>query len=94
MNKGELVQAVAARTGQSQKMVAEILDATLTETSKALSEGEKVLIVGFGSLQPADVAASTKKNPRTGEPVEVPAHKRVKFSAGEALKAAVNGGAG
>ena len=92
MNKGELVNAVAERTGMGRSQAGEALDATLDAISGALRSGEEVKIVGFGTFTVAQRKAGQARNPRTGETVAVPASKAPKFKAGAGLKEAVNGG--
>ena len=59
-------------------------------SASALSSGDDVRIVGFGSFSVANRAASTGRNPRTGEEIQIPASKQPKFKAGAPLKSAVN----
>ncbi len=90
MNKSELVDDVAKATGlskvQSQKAVEAIFD-TIKVT---LKKGQEVRIVGFGTWSVAQRAATTGRNPRTGEKINIPASKQPKFKAGKDLKEAVN----
>lgn len=92
MNKGELVNAVAERTGMGRGQAGEALDATLGAITESLKKGEEVKIVGFGTFVVADRAAGEARNPRTGERVKVPASRAPKFRAGAGLKDALNGG--
>ena len=89
MNKTELINAVAAKTGLSKKnadqAVAAVLD-TIVETLKA---GEKVSLVGFGTFDVKARAARTGHNPRTNATIEIAASKVPQFKAGKALKDAV-----
>jgi DNA-binding protein HU-beta len=57
---------------------------------KSLVEGKAVTITGFGTLNPASVAARTGRKPSTGESIEIPAHKTVRFKIGAILKRKVN----
>ena len=57
--------------------------------TKALASGDKIQIVGFGSFETKERAARTARNPRTLEPVEIPASRTVAFHAGKGLKDAV-----
>lgn len=92
MNKGELVNAVAERTGMGRGQAGEALDATLRTITESLKKGEEVKIVGFGTFVVADRAAGEARNPRTGEKVKVPASKAPKFRPGAGLKDALNSG--
>lgn len=90
MNKTELVAAVA-QSAELTKKDAEAAVTAITETiTKALSEGEKVQLVGFGTFEVRAREARTGKNPRTGEPIEIAASKVPAFKAGKALKDEVN----
>ena len=91
MNKGELVNAVAERTGMGRSQAGEALDAALEAITESLKKGEEVKIVGFGTFVVGNRAAGEARNPRTGEKVQVPASKTPKFRAGAGLKEAVNG---
>ena len=67
------------------------LISAVADGSDALKGGDEVRIVGFGSFSVAHRAASTGRNPRTGEAIQIAASKQPKFKAGAPLKAAVNG---
>ena len=89
MNKAELIAAVAAKAGVSQKDAGVVVAAVLDEIKDALKNGDKVQLVGFGSFEVRAKAARTGKNPRTGETINIPASKAPAFKAGKALKDAV-----
>lgn len=89
MNKPELVSKVAEQTGITKKQAGAAIDAALHAIEDALSQGERVQLVGFGSFSVAERAARTGRNPQTGKPLEIPAKKVPKFVAGRALKEAV-----
>lgn len=91
MNKHELVAAIAQNAELSKKDAEKALAATIDAISKALVEGDKVQIVGFGTFEVRERAARTGKNPRTGEMIDIAASKVPAFKAGKALKDAVNG---
>ncbi len=86
MNKAELIAAVAAKAGVSQKDAGIVVSAVLDEIKDALKKGDKVQLVGFGSFEVRAKAARTGKNPRTGETIEIPASKAPAFKAGKAFK--------
>ncbi len=90
MNKNELVAAVAASADLSKGDASKAVDSVFEEISAALTRGEDVRLVGFGSFSVANRAASQGRNPRTGEPMHIPASRQPKFKAGKGLKAAVN----
>ncbi|GBE43142.1 MAG TPA: HU family DNA-binding protein [Rhizobiales bacterium] len=90
MNKTELVSLVAQKAQISKESAAEAVDATFNGIASALQSGDTVRIVGFGNFQVAHRKASNGRNPRTGEPIQIPASQIPKFKAGKALKEAVN----
>jgi len=86
MNKQELVSAVAARTGMSKKDTETMVNATLETISATLQNGEKVQLMGFGTFDVKERAARTGHNPKTKEPIQIPAAKVVAFKVGKNLK--------
>jgi len=89
MNKAELIDHVAASADLSKAAAGAAVEAVISGVSGALSNGDSVSLVGFGTFSVSDRAARTARNPRTGEPINVPASKAPKFKAGKALKDAV-----
>ena len=89
MNKVELIAAMAEKAGLSKKDCETTLNAMTEAITNALKAGEKVQLVGFGSFETKKRAARTGRNPRTNEPVEIPAAKLPVFKAGKALKDAI-----
>ena len=90
MNKSELVNAMAAKTGATKKSAEESLNALLETVKDALVKGDKVQLVGFGSFETKTRAARKGKNPQTGAEMKIPACKAPSFKAGKALKDVVN----
>ncbi|TAL04844.1 MAG: HU family DNA-binding protein [Rhodospirillaceae bacterium] len=90
MNKNDLVSVVAETAGLNKADATKAVDATLDAITSTLRSGTEVRLVGFGTFSVASRAASEGRNPRTGETIKIPASKRPKFSAGKALKDAVN----
>ncbi len=90
MNKGELIDAVAASADLSKTDAADAVEAVFSTIAGTLAKGEQVAIVGFGSFQVKRRAARQGMNPRTREPIESPAANVPGFKAGKALKDAVN----
>ena len=90
MNKAELINATAEKTGLSKKDTEASVAAALDVITEALIDGEKVQLVGFGSFEVKKRAARTGRNPRTKEEIEIPAAKIPVFKAGKALKDAVD----
>ncbi|MCS6999304.1 MAG: HU family DNA-binding protein [Bacteroidota bacterium] len=92
MNKAELVEAVAKTTGLSKAQAESALNATLHAIQASLAKGQHVSLVGFGTFAVAKRAARKGKNPRTGEPIKIPARKVARFKPGKALATVVNTG--
>ncbi len=92
MNKGELVAAVAKEAGLTKTGAEGAVNAVFTCIRKAVSKGDEVRLIGFGTFAVSKRAASEGRNPRTGDKIKIPAKKQVKFKAGKELKDAVNGG--
>ena len=91
MNKSELIAAVAAKTGETKKNAETAVDAFVEVVTEALSKGDKVQLVGFGSFEVRNKAAREGRNPQTGEKIKIKASKSPAFSAGKTLRDAVNG---
>ena len=89
MNKTELVAAVAQKAELSKKDAEKAVAAVIDSITAALKKGEKVQLVGFGTFEVRNRAAKQGHNPKTGEPMMVPASKLPAFKAGKALKDAV-----
>ncbi|MDH4109370.1 MAG: HU family DNA-binding protein [Gammaproteobacteria bacterium] len=90
MNKGELIESVAAAAGLSRADATRAVDAVLDSVTRALSGGSSVSLVGFGTFTVKSRAARTGRNPRTGEAIQIAASRVPGFKAGKALKDAVN----
>ncbi len=91
MNKSELIEAIAAASDLPKAAAGRALDAMTDTITKALTEEDQVVLVGFGTFSVKDRAARTGRNPQTGEPIEIAAAKIPSFKPGKALKDAVNG---
>lgn len=89
MNRTELVNAVAAKSGMSKKDCDKVICAAVEAVTEALKAGEKVSLVGFGTFETKERAARTGRNPRTKEAIQIAATKLPVFKAGKALKDAV-----
>ncbi len=90
MNKNDLVAAVADSAGMSKTDAAKAVDSVFESISGALSKKQEVRLVGFGTFSVAHRKASTGRNPRTGESIQIKASNQPKFKAGKGLKDAVN----
>ena len=90
MNKSELVEALAKKTGATKKATEETLNAFVEVVEATLKKGDKVQLVGFGSFEVRKRAARKGRNPQTGEEIKIAAATVPAFKAGKALKDAVN----
>lgn len=90
MNKSQLVDHVASETGLPKTKAQDAVEAIFGGIKSTLQSGGEVRLVGFGTFTVAQRAATTGRNPRTGEKINIPASKQPKFKAGKELKEAVN----
>ena len=86
MNKGELIKAMAEKAGFTGKDAAAAYEAFVEVVTETLKAGEKVQLVGFGTIEVKDVAAKPGINPQTKAPVEIPACKKPVMKFGKAYK--------
>jgi DNA-binding protein HU-beta len=86
MNKGELVDAIAAKAEVTKKDADVLLTALLDTIMEAVAAGDKVTLVGFGSFEPRQRAAREGRNPQTGKTLQIPAMTVPGFSAGKQFK--------
>ena len=90
MTKAELIAQISEKAELSKKDSEKALTAFVSAITEALTNGDKVQLVGFGTFEVRDRKEKESKNPRTGETILVPAKKAPAFKAGKALKDAVN----
>ncbi len=90
MNKNDLIARVADKAGISKTDAAGAVEALFGVVEETLKSGDDVRIVGFGNFSVTQRAASTGRNPRTGEAIQIKASNVPKFKAGKGLKDAVN----
>lgn len=86
MNKGELVDEVAKRADVTKKVADAVVSAVTESIMEAVSEGEKVTLVGFGSFEGRDRKEREGRNPKTGDKMTIPATRVPAFSAGKLFK--------
>lgn len=89
MHKTDLIKEIANQTGLSQKDSGAALEAFLKTVGKALKKGDVITLIGFGTFKVVKTAARKGRNPQTGKEIQIKAGKRVKFTAGKALKDSV-----
>jgi DNA-binding protein HU-beta len=90
MNKQELAAKIAQETGISKTNAAAAIESFFDGVVKSLKKGQPITFVGFGTFKTANRKARTARNPQTGAEIKVPKRRVVRFSAGKALKSAVN----
>jgi DNA-binding protein HU-beta len=88
--RDELIDKIVDLKGSNQKEAKEYLTAVLDSITAMLKEGKKLPLVGWGTFEVQERKATTGRNPRTGEALNIPASKRVVFKVGSKLKEAVN----
>lgn len=89
MNKEQLVERVADKTGATKKDVADVFNSALDMVAAALKKGERVTLVGFGTFLVRKRKAREGRNPQTGAKIKIPAKRVPAFTAGKELKTAV-----
>ena len=89
MNKTELVEAVAQNAQLTKADTKKVVDCVFEEITKALTKGDAVQLIGFGTFKVSDRKARVGRNPSTGEEIQIPASKVPTFTAGQSLKDAV-----
>ena len=89
MNKQELIGQVADRGGLARNDAARAIETMLQIVTSALKRGDEVRLVGFGNFSVTRRKASTGRNPRTGEPMQIKSSVQPKFRPGKILKDAV-----
>ena len=90
MNKADLIAAAAERAEVSKKDTEAVLNAITSTIIEAVSKGEAVQLIGFGTFDVAERGERTGRNPQTGEEMTIKASKSPKFKAGKAFKDSVN----
>ena len=90
MNKSDLISAVADSSGLSRNDATKAVEGVFDSITAALKKGDEVRLVGFGTFSVTKRKASTGRNPRTGETMQIKASTQPKFKAGKGLKDSVN----
>jgi len=91
MKKNDLISKIAEQVEIPKTQASAGLDAVLVSIKDALTSGDSVQMIGFGTFLTVERAARDGRNPQTGKPLKIPAKTVVKFKAGKTLKEAVNG---
>lgn len=90
MNKSEFVDHIAGQHSCTKKDAEKAIDIFTSSVIDALSQGKEISLVGFGNFTVSKVAARTGRNPKTQEPLQIPAYNQPKFKVGQKLKDACN----
>ncbi|HZG55800.1 HU family DNA-binding protein [Paenibacillus sp.] len=89
MNKQDLINSISEKSGLTKKDVESVLNSFLGEVTDALSSGDKVQLIGFGTFETRKRSARTGRNPQTGATLQISESKVPAFKAGNKLKEAV-----
>lgn len=90
MNKADLVDVLALEVGITKREAEVVLNAFMDAVVKSVARGEKVTLVGFGTFDASQRNARTGRNPKTNEPLEIPAKRVARFKAGKEFAVAVD----
>ena len=90
MKKQELISKISLDTGITKTTAAAAVESFFEGITKSLKKGQPITFVGFGTFKTAQRKARTARNPQTGAAIKIPKRRVVRFSAGKALKSAVN----
>lgn len=90
MTQRDFINRIAAATGLPKVKVDQVLDLFLEGVTDALLRDRRVFIRNFGVFRTVDLAARTGRNPRTGDPVAIPASRHVRFRAGKRMREKLN----
>ncbi len=90
MNKAELVDVVAKDAGTTKKDAEQVINAMMDAIVKRVAAGERVTLVGFGTFEARQRKARTGRNPKTNEPLQIPAKRVPGFRVGKEFSEAVN----
>jgi nucleoid DNA-binding protein len=90
MNKAELIDALASKTGMQKQEAKKALDAYIEIVTDQMAKKEDITLIGFGSFIPRAQTQRLARNPKTGEPVMIKPRTTVKFKPGKYLLEAIN----
>ncbi len=91
MTKSDLIQQISKDAGISQSQAGKLVTEVFNQIAGALQKGDEVRITGFGTFRVTETKERTGRNPRTGQPLTIPASKRVTFAPGSGLSNQVRG---
>ena len=90
MNKAEFITHISELHNCTKLEAEKVIDMFASSVINAISKGNDISLIGFGQFTTSKVAARSGRNPKTKEPLEIPAYNQVKFKVGQKLKDAVN----
>jgi len=90
MNKQDIIAKIADEAGITKTAAAAAVDTFFDSLTRSLKKGQPITFVGFGTFKTANRKARTARNPQTGAAIKIPKRRVVRFTAGKALKSAVN----
>ena len=91
MNRAELIEALAEKSGLSKQKAKKVLESYMEIVTEKMSQNEEIALIGFGTLIPRPQSSRMARNPKTGTPVRSKARTTVKFKTGKFLLEAING---
>ncbi|MBT0667370.1 HU family DNA-binding protein [Novosphingobium profundi] len=91
MNNADLAEKLATQTGASKADARKSVDAVFAAIAQAAADGEEISLNGFGKFKVKETAAREGRNPSTGETIQIPASKKLSFTAAKAVKDKLNG---
>jgi len=89
MTKADLIASVATDAGIKKSVAEKVLNSFMDSIAKALKQGDKITLTGFGTFQCAQRASRTGRNPRTGKEIAIPSCNIPKFKPGNKLREAL-----
>ncbi|HSL21224.1 MAG TPA: HU family DNA-binding protein [Vicinamibacterales bacterium] len=90
MNRQDIINKIAEDAGITKAAATQAVDSFFDSLTKSLKKGQPITFVGFGTFKTANRKARTARNPQTGAAIKIPKRRVVRFTAGKALKSAVN----
>ena len=90
MNKKVFADYISEKHSCTRKEARHVIDMFISSVTSALAEGKEISLIGFGNFSVSKIEARDGRNPRTGEPLKIPAYNQVKFKVGKKMKNAVN----
>ena len=85
MNRAELIEALAEKSGLSKQKAKKVLESYMEIVTEKMSQNEEIALIGFGTLIPRPQSSRMARNPKTGTPVRIKARTTVKFKPGKGL---------